>query len=94
MAFIGDTTTNDWREAANNFLITAKALTLYQKTAAPYFENLGGESELARTFRAAALVGNRRSTKHAETGRVQRCSFLKKSAKTLYPVLSMFCTLF
>ena len=56
MAFIGDSISQDWRNAANNFLITAGALTLYQKTAAPYFEELGGESELARTFRAAALV--------------------------------------
>ena len=56
MSFIGDALKNDWRETANNFLITAGALTLYQKTAAPYFETIGGESELARTLRAAALV--------------------------------------
>ena len=55
MAFIQDTIKHDWREALNNFIVTAGGLTIYQYTVAPYFEELGGESTIARTLRAAAL---------------------------------------
>ena len=55
MAFIGDTLKHDWRDVLNNFIVTAGGLTIYQYTVAPYFEELGGESPIARTLRAAAL---------------------------------------
>ena len=55
MSFIGDTIMRDWRDVLNNFIITAGGLTIYQYTVAPYLEELGGESPIARTLRAAAL---------------------------------------
>jgi len=55
MAFITDTLEHDWRNVLNNFIVTAGGLTVYQYTIAPYFEELGGESTIARTLRAAAL---------------------------------------